>query len=131
MRKLHYAWTPDITTKPFSEWIVLDETMDEIDYQFAEEDSPELMTAKLRATFRDEAYELLAELENALLALEEDPSDQELVNRIFRSLHTIKGSGGACGFDGISRFAHEVEAVYDLTRNGKLAAIYAPARPPH
>lgn len=29
MRKLHYAWTPDITSRPFSEWIVLDDTMDD------------------------------------------------------------------------------------------------------
>jgi len=29
MRKLHYAWTPDIKTRPFSEWIVLDDTMDD------------------------------------------------------------------------------------------------------
>ncbi len=29
MRKLHYAWTPDITTKPFAEWVVLDDTMDD------------------------------------------------------------------------------------------------------
>lgn len=96
--------------------------MDEIDYQCGEEDSPELLAAKLRAAFRDEAYELLAELENALLALEENPSDHELVNRVFRSLHTIKGSGGACAFENISRFAHEVETVYDFVRNGKLTA---------
>jgi two-component system chemotaxis sensor kinase CheA len=93
--------------------------MDEIDYQFAEEDSPEKFAEKLREAFKDEAYELLAELENALLALEEDPGDLDVVNRIFRALHTIKGSGGSCGFEDIARFAHEVETFYDAIRSGK------------
>jgi len=74
----------------------------------------------LREMFRSEAYELLAELESALLALEESPRDKDVISRVFRALHTIKGSGGACGFDSISRFAHEVETVYDAVRNDKM-----------
>ena len=74
----------------------------------------------LREMFRGEAYELVAELEQALLALEQAPADQEVIGRVFRALHTLKGSGGACGFDDIARFAHEVEAVYDAVRNGRL-----------
>jgi chemotaxis protein histidine kinase CheA len=74
----------------------------------------------LREMFRNEAYELIGELENALLALEEEPRDKDAINRVFRALHTIKGSGGACGFDDVARFAHEVEALYDAARNDKL-----------
>lgn len=74
----------------------------------------------LREMFRSEAYELITELENALLALEESPRDKDVINRVFRALHTIKGSGGACGFEDISRFAHEVEALYDAARNEKV-----------
>src|SRR5512139_1494964 len=74
----------------------------------------------LRETFKNEAYELLAELENVLLALEESPRDKDVINRVFRALHTIKGSGGACGFETISRFAHHVETVYDAIRNDRM-----------
>ena len=75
----------------------------------------------LREMFRSEAYELITELENALLALEETPQDKEVINRVFRALHTVKGSGGACGFEDISHFAHQVEALYDAARNEKIA----------
>jgi len=76
----------------------------------------------LREMFKSEAYELLGELENALLALEEAPRDKDVISRVFRALHTIKGSGGACGFESISHFAHEVESVYEAIRSDKLEA---------
>ncbi len=73
-----------------------------------------------RKAYRAEAYELLAELETSLLALEEDPEDMELIGRVFRALHTIKGSGAMFGFDDIAAFTHDVETVFDLVRNEKL-----------
>jgi two-component system chemotaxis sensor kinase CheA len=73
-----------------------------------------------REAYRTEAYELLAELETSLLALEEDPADMELIGRVFRALHTIKGSGAMFGFDDIAAFTHDVETVFDLVRNEKL-----------
>ena len=73
-----------------------------------------------RETYRAEAHELLAELEMSLLALEEDPGDMELIGRVFRALHTIKGSGAMFGFDDIAAFTHDVETVFDLVRNEKL-----------
>ncbi len=72
-------------------------------------------------TFRVEAYELLAELESALLELEENPEDQETVGRTFRAMHTIKGSGAMFGFADISEFTHEVETVFDQVRNGRMS----------
>jgi len=72
------------------------------------------------ATYREEASELLAELETSLLDLEETPEDQDLINRVFRAMHTIKGSGAMFGFDDIAAFTHEVETVFDLARNGKI-----------
>ena len=74
-----------------------------------------------RAAYRDEAEELLTELEGALLELEETPDDTELVGKVFRSMHTIKGSGAMFGFDDIAAFTHEVETVFDHVRNGHLA----------
>ena len=77
------------------------------------------MIESQREAYRAEAYDLLAELETSLLALEEDPGDMELIGRVFRALHTIKGSGAMFGFDDIAAFTHDVETVFDLVRNEK------------
>ncbi|NLT22136.1 MAG: chemotaxis protein CheA, partial [Syntrophorhabdus sp.] len=71
-------------------------------------------------TFIEEAFELLSDLEAALLELEENPSDSELIGRVFRSLHTIKGSGAMFGFDNVAQFTHTIETVFDDVREGKL-----------
>ncbi|MFZ5774581.1 MAG: chemotaxis protein CheA [Thermodesulfobacteriota bacterium] len=68
--------------------------------------------------FREEASELLEELENALLELEKDPTDLKIVGRVFRAMHTIKGSGAMFGFDDIASFTHHVETVLDKVRDG-------------
>jgi len=72
------------------------------------------------AAYREEATELLAELETSLLELEETPDDKDLISRVFRAMHTIKGSGAMFGFDAIAAFTHEVETVFDLVRNGRM-----------
>ena len=74
----------------------------------------------MQAAFREEADELLAELESALLELESTPDDQERIGQVFRTMHTIKGSGAMFGFEDIAHFTHEVETVFDLVRNGQL-----------
>ena len=70
--------------------------------------------------FREEARELLTELESSLLELEKYPADNELISKIFRAMHTIKGSGAMFGFDKVAAFTHDIETVYDLLRNGKI-----------
>jgi len=72
-------------------------------------------------TFRQEAFELLGELENALLSLEESPDNEDLIGRVFRAMHTIKGSGAMFGFKAVSEFTHELETVFDLVRSGKIS----------
>lgn len=74
-----------------------------------------------RQAFREEATELLSELESALLELEENPDDHDLVDRVFRAMHTIKGSGAMFGFDDIAAFTHDVETVFDHVRNNQMA----------
>jgi two-component system chemotaxis sensor kinase CheA len=74
-----------------------------------------------RSVYREEAFELLAELEAALLELENTPEDLELVGQVFRSMHTIKGSGAMFGFDDIAAFTHEIETVFDLVRDGRMS----------
>lgn len=78
------------------------------------------MSDQHRAAFLDEARELLSDLEQSLLLLEGDPSDPELIGRVFRALHTIKGSGSMFGFDSIAAFTHDVESVFDMVRKGEL-----------
>jgi len=75
---------------------------------------------KYREAYREEACELLSELETALIELEKSPDDQDLVGRVFRAIHTIKGSGAMFGFDDIAAFTHEIETVFDLVRERKV-----------
>jgi two-component system chemotaxis sensor kinase CheA len=75
---------------------------------------------QMQQAFLEEAGDLLPELESALLELDERPEDSELINRVFRALHTIKGSGAMFGFEGVADFTHEVETVFDLVRNGEV-----------
>ncbi|MEO5359801.1 MAG: chemotaxis protein CheA [Nitrospirota bacterium] len=74
-----------------------------------------------KEAFKEEAAELLTELETSLLELEEHPTDEDLIGRVFRAMHTVKGSGAMFGFDDIAEFTHEVETAFDMVRNGKLA----------
>ena len=74
-----------------------------------------------RAAFKEEAYENLALLETALLELEDEPGNSDLIGTVFRYMHTIKGSGAMFGFDDIASFTHEVETVFDLVRSGQIA----------
>ncbi len=67
-----------------------------------------------------EMGELLEEVEQTMLALEEDMNNIELIGRGFRAIHTMKGSSSMFGFERISSFLHKIENVYDLVRNGSL-----------
>ncbi len=73
-----------------------------------------------RNTYKEEAYEYLDELEVCLLDLEETPGNTDAIERVFRALHTIKGSGGMFGFDNIVAFTHDLETVFDLVRRGEI-----------
>lgn len=69
-------------------------------------------------TFREECNELLDEMESALLALEEQPADEEHINSVFRAAHTIKGTAGIFGFDEVQSFTHRVENILEQVRSG-------------
>jgi len=73
-------------------------------------------------TFRQEARELLEQLEAGLLDLEQDPGNDDLVNSTFRALHTIKGSGAMFGFTAVAEFVHEFETAFDRVRKGRSQA---------
>lgn len=78
------------------------------------------MLAGLRSAFQAEAADLLNELDSSLLQLEANPTDGEIIHRIFRAIHTIKGSGATVGLERLSRFAHRVEEVFDAARDGQV-----------
>jgi two-component system chemotaxis sensor kinase CheA len=68
--------------------------------------------------FRQEAAELLEQLEVALLDLARQPDDRDLVDTAFRAMHTIKGSGAMFGFDAVAAFVHDFETAFDQVRRG-------------
>jgi two-component system chemotaxis sensor kinase CheA len=78
------------------------------------------LTEQLGVMFREEAAEHLADLENALLALEGRPEDAELVAQAFRALHTLKGSSAMAGFEAVGNFTHALESVFVDLRSGAL-----------
>lgn len=77
-------------------------------------------TDQFHTAFFDEAEEHLANMEAALLALEESPGDPDPLNAIFRAAHSIKGTGAIFGFSEIGRFAHALETLLDQMRSGTL-----------
>lgn len=72
-------------------------------------------------TFIDESRELLEQMESALLQLGEQADPTESVHAIFRAAHTIKGSAGLFGLDGLVAFTHVAESVLDRVRDGEVA----------
>jgi len=72
---------------------------------------PEDRNADLRALFFESANELLQSLNEAGLDLEANPSDEEVIRRVRRAVHTLKGDSAACGFHKLSELAHELEEV--------------------
>ncbi|RLD39351.1 MAG: chemotaxis protein CheA [Bacteroidetes bacterium] len=71
-------------------------------------------------SFLEEANELIIDLEDSLLTLEETPNDKDAVHRVFRVMHTLKGSGGMFGFNAVSDFTHHLESIYYKIRSGEL-----------
>ncbi len=80
----------------------------------SEEDAP------LVVDFITEANEHIETAESALLELENHPEDDELINKIFRGFHTIKGMAGFLNLTEIGSLAHSAENLLDLARKGKL-----------
>lgn len=70
------------------------------------------------AAFRVEAGELLEQIEQGLLDLGHRLGDRDLVDSVFRGLHTLKGSGAMFGFDALATFTHHCETAFDRVRKG-------------
>ena len=72
---------------------------------------PEDRGGELRTLFFESANELLQSLNEAGLELESRPADEEVIRRVRRAVHTLKGDSAACGFNKLSELAHELEDV--------------------
>jgi two-component system chemotaxis sensor kinase CheA len=86
-------------------------TMDEI----------EIDREALIRSFVAEAAEALSGMEQTLVALEARPGDEELVHELFRAAHTLKGSAGLVGFDGVQDVAHQLEDLLARVRSKEVA----------
>lgn len=75
----------------------------------------------IKQTYFQECEELLFAMEEGLLAMENEEADDEVINAVFRAVHSIKGGGGAFGFERLVAFSHIFETVLDKVRSGNLA----------
>ncbi len=75
----------------------------------------------IKQTFINESLDLLEAMERSLLKIENSPEDQETINTLFRSAHTIKGSSGMVGYYEIEKFTHTLENTLSSIRDGKLS----------
>jgi len=78
-------------------------------------------TAYFQKQFYLEAREIVEKVCDDILQAEAEPENQELLNAIFRGIHTIKGSAGSFDLDDVSEFAHHLEGVLSVLRDGKIS----------
>jgi two-component system, chemotaxis family, sensor kinase CheA len=81
--------------------------------------------SELRELFFESAEEILQSMNEAGLALEEQPHDNEQLRHVRRAVHTLKGDSAACGFRQLSELAHELEDVLSPELAGQNAAAIA------
>lgn len=70
--------------------------------------------------FLVESFELIEQLDQDLVELENNPEDLELLNRIFRVAHTVKGASSFLNFDVLTHLTHHMEDILNKARHGDL-----------
>jgi len=83
-------------------------------------DDMEDFEQEMKLDFIEEAYELLANIEQAFLKLEDNQDDKELIDEIFRFAHNLKGTSRAVGFGVITEFTHELESLILKIKKGDI-----------
>jgi CheY-like chemotaxis protein len=76
--------------------------------------------AELKDVFLTEASEMLDDTEDAFIQIEENPQDLTRIDKIFRLIHTIKGSAHVAGFRSLGAFAHCFESLLGELRSGTI-----------
>lgn len=82
------------------------------------DNSPSDDLSEYLQAYLDETEEELETLVQSLLTLEDNPHDRDALNESFRMMHSLKGSSGLMGFEGIAELAHELENRFDQFRSG-------------
>lgn len=105
---------PPPVVSPDAETVSVEQSTDLPDAYFLPELDPEVLSY-----FVPEAQEHLEALESFLLKLEKDPRSTELINQLFRSAHTLKGSAFTVGFTPIGDLVHHVEDLMGAIRENR------------
>ena len=85
-----------------------------MDFLDNENDNKEVM-----AIFQAESEEILERLFNNLFSLESTPANKELINGVYRDLHSLKGAMRMVGFNNIQMIIHKMEDIFDFVNSGK------------
>ncbi len=87
----------------------------------AEERLADDVDRDLLSDFIAESGECVTNSESALLQLEENPTDEEAVNTVFRAFHTVKGTSAFLGLTRVAEFAHEAESLLSRVRDKEIS----------
>jgi two-component system chemotaxis sensor kinase CheA len=109
---------PDETPEPVGDTSEEDRPAPVTDHPAFSEDLREILES-----FVVETQEIFEELDNDLLELEQNAHDPELVDKIFRAVHTVKGTSGFLSLEQISVLAHHFEDVLNRLRKGQLELV--------
>lgn len=77
------------------------------------------MNEEYQEMFMEETKESIETMNENLLALENDPTNLELIEEIYRASHTLKGMAGTMGYDGIQKLSHRMEELFDKIKEEK------------
>ena len=77
-------------------------------------------TSQYLGVFLDEAKEHIQTLNDSIMTLEDDPTNEDCINEIFRSAHSMKGMAGTMGYKRMQQLTHDMEDVFSDVRNGTL-----------
>ena len=78
-------------------------------------------TSQYLGVFLDEAKEHIQTLNDAIMTLEDDPTNEDCVNEIFRAAHSMKGMAGTMGYKRMQNLTHDMENVFSEVRNGNIS----------
>lgn len=76
---------------------------------------------QLKAIFIEEAGEIIEKLDGDIIDFEENPTNKEIMNELFRGVHTLKGNANAFGFTRLGGFVHHFEDLLDHFRSSDAA----------
>jgi len=76
--------------------------------------------SEFKHRFIEDVSDTISNLEKDLLLLEKDPGNKELINSVFRVMHSLKGVSGMYGYHSIGEYTHLLETLYDKVRDDEI-----------